>query len=117
MTRDRITEPTDAEVREAVESLQRMVDMDTFMDATVIKMRTLLSYVRAVHAPRLTPEQVEAAFREGYELGNDDGRNIDVFCHIKQHKPESDPDFAWEHSEARRAAFPEVFGAGEVGRG
>lgn len=50
---------------------------------------------------------LEAAFREGYELGNDAGRNIDVFCHIASHNPVSDADFAWEHSDTR-AALPEA---------
>lgn len=45
--------PPDAAVREAVESLQRMVDMDTFVEATAVKMQALMSYVRAVQAPRL----------------------------------------------------------------
>lgn len=93
--------------------------MHAINDAGLLMPDEVLDYtsgVRAAQAPRLTEEQVEAAFREGYELGNDDGRNIDVFCHIKQHNPESNPDFAWEHSNTRRAAFPEAF-AGEVDRG
>lgn len=74
----------------------------------------LLKKLNELQTPPPDAAVREAAFREGYELGNDDGRNIDVFCHIKQHNPENDPDFAWEHSNARRAAFPEAF-AGEVG--
>ena len=54
-----LTPPSDAAVKEAVESLQRMVDMDTFVEATAVKMQALLSYVRAVQAPRLTTEQVD----------------------------------------------------------
>ena len=42
------------ELEEAVESLQRMIDMDTFIEDTAIKMRTLLRHARA---PRLTGEQ------------------------------------------------------------
>lgn len=70
----------------------------------------LESLLRAVRAPRLTGEQAKAAFFEGYELGNDDGRNIDVFCHIKTHKPVNDANFAWQHLSLTRAAF-----AGELG--
>lgn len=101
------TPPPDAEVREAVERASSLVTFGSHN--VVIENKHIVSLLRAVQAPRLTGEQVEAAFREGYGLGNDDGRNIDVFCHIKQHNPESDPDFAWEYSEARRAAFPEAF--------
>lgn len=50
----RTTPPPDAALREAVESLQRMIDMDTFVVGTGEKMRTIL---RAVQAPRLTHYQ------------------------------------------------------------
>jgi len=75
-----------------------------------IETHHLGTLLRAVRSPRLTGEQAKAAFFEGYELGNDDGRNIDVFCHIKTHKPVNDANFAWQHLSLTRAAF-----AGELG--
>ena len=123
-----LTPPPDAAVREAVEEAQPIPTADEVVQAGrtvqglreggtahLNHIRAVQVLLRAVQATRLAGEQVEAAFREGYELGNDDGRNIDVFCHIKQHNPESNPDFAWEHSNTRRAASPEAF-AVEVGK-
>ena len=95
-----LTPPPDAAVREAVESLQRMVDMDTFVDATAVKMQALVSYVRAVQAPRLTGEQVE------------------FWVHLEDRLATNDTMWPKEKKSLwyrLRAAFPEL--AGEVDRG
>jgi len=55
-----LTPPPDAAVREAVEWIEWQINKGWWEELAASKARTLLSYVRAVQSPRLTPEQVEA---------------------------------------------------------
>ena len=90
-----LTPPTDAAVREAVEWIEKQLNNGWWEKLAAAKARILLSYVRAVQAPRLSSEQHRVV---RIAVINADLRGDT------------------EESEALRAAFPEAF-AGEVGRG
>ena len=107
-----LTPLPDAELREAVERHEQMLELlHTGNEAWIADCRLIL---RAVQAPRLTGEQVKEAYLNGYEDGNDDGRALTGCRNVYEHTPRHDPDTAWAKSDTR-AAFPEL--AGEVGRG
>lgn len=114
-----LTQPPDAAVREAVERISSLADnLATASKCLMLKdtvrnhsldLRTLL---RAVQAPRLTGEQVEAV-KIAETLLTDTMSDYGDCEHDLGHC------ICKYHSGvfAIRAAFPEAFGAGEVGRG
>ena len=103
---DMLTPPPDAEVREAVEELERKLawlrshPKEESANVGIVQLRIdldiLLSYVRAVQSPRLTVEQRER-LRESADTLEAHGEALEA---------------QW-----LRAAFPEAFVLGEVERG
>lgn len=101
-----LTPPTDAELREAVERHEQMLELlHTGNEAWIADCRLIL---RAVQAPRLTGEQVKEAYLNGYEDGNEDGRALTGCRNVYEHTPRYDPDTAWAKSDTR-AVFSEVY--------
>lgn len=97
----RMTPPPDAALREAVERVTRCAEEDPIPKALANDLRTLLSYLRAVQAPRLTPEQVEAV------------RDAEESLRINADEYPADGVAAERLCLAFPAAFPAAFGVGE----
>lgn len=98
MTKSSDIFPADAEVREAVEHLERskgFYSRAEHLSVFVRSIDTLLSYVRAAQAPRLAEEQKEAV-KALVEMVRTFGDNITVGERIQA-------------IDRARAAFPGVF--------